>query len=348
MSDYLQKHLPDWFREASLAPTPEQFTARRGAIADLAEYATKEGLGMAALAHGLEASEAAEAASALVQTHDPTFSPKSDKLEGCLLAGAALAQSFAEDADQVLVAAEAVLSAAFLDLQPAVAELPTLAHEYLSQRATSRRERGDLSTLTFPTVPKDGLPRAVAPESETTELEALADAVEAILRSFTSSQRNFRAALVNHLRATDEELDVAWWAFAGGSSRLLNMKKSKGKARAAVGLAAGIEFWDQLTLLPVFPSTTELLSRVLGTDADKPTQLRTAVEALVEADLAPDSLPDEGDSLLPILTAVRQCKNFNGKPAWVEALQRWNIDPQRESTGAALGRQVLRELTILT
>lgn len=335
--------LASWLHAVSLEPG----STRQGAIGEAAKALAAAAkapdvAGYALLAYGQPAEEQFESIRAAVSSQDSTFGCAMDDLESRLIAAVCVAEALSRNAGIAIVAAHCVLSARWIGLECVVADLPTLATETLAQRAEAARTRTSLTVATdlsaalkqMPELPSDGAPvshqdgRAIE-AGVSAGLEVLKKAIDGLTR-----------AVGTRLRASDEELDLLWWAMSNYSERLAKVWKQVTNEGLAA-LATALEFAD-LVQFPVEPSSTSaLLARVLGSRADHEVSLASAVTAAGKEGLA--ARLDNGHQLLPVLSSLSEYDALEGKTAWKGSVARWRIDPELLTTCLGLAEQCVRE-----
>jgi len=170
-------------------------------------------------------------------------------------------------------------------------------------------------------------------------VRALGQTVEQIDGTFTTLNKRVEARLA----ASDEELDLLWWAFSG-HSELMNKPYSKFSSDGSLVLAIAFELAGQVTF-PVQPEATRaLLDRLLGTKATHSITLAAAVNAAKALQL---TLPVfNKQRLLPVLSSLQEAEELDWKAAWKESVGRWSIDADLASSCLDLAEQVVRELLL--
>ena len=132
--DYMKRQLPKWLRAVEIQSAGPRLAAIESSANNLAQTLSGRGvLDMTLLAHGRSHGDAFDQLSESLQEDDPTFGCLADDLETRIAASATVCALLAERSTSASIAAQGVLSAQWLRLSPAVAELPALAVD------TSRR-----------------------------------------------------------------------------------------------------------------------------------------------------------------------------------------------------------------
>lgn len=336
--------LPRWLREVELEPGSERQAAIGAAAGSLADSAGGyQLLDLVLLAHGDAQGEASDAVSQAVRAVDPTFGAAPTDLEMHLAAGAAVAAILGKPTTGTL-AAHAVLTARWLGLPPAIAELHQLAQAALVERSEVLRARG-----TFPTTSTVEKALAELPAFETDgqgvvyqEARAVVDATKKASNALSALMKRVAAECESRLDAADEELNILWWAFASRSERVRSAW-SDITPSAAAALIAGVEFAGLLRFEAELPSTESLLSRVLGGVSTEQGQITGAVEAAAQH-LTDLQLPEKGHRLLPMLSSLIEYRALNGQKEWRKSTSRWQVDSSAGSDALGLATQAVREV----
>lgn len=343
--DYMNRQLPKWLRAVELEVGGPRYEAIESSATNLAKtLSSRDVLDMTLLAHGRSHGKAFDHLNDSLREHDPTFGCRADDLESTIAAGAAVSALLADESKSASIAAQGVLSAQWVGLSSAIAELPKLAVATSFRRSEALRERpalppGPVKRDFFKKVPEFdteetatqqdiGLLRAATKE--------LADGVQTRLHAYGG-------VLASRLDAADEELEVLWWAFSGYSE--LAKKEWAQLAHPEAGLLCGIELGNKLKFEIELPSTEALLARLLGPDFREPVTLATAVEAAA-AFLGSMELQD-GHPLLPILSCVSEHRVLQGRSAWRGSVARWNIDADHSTQKLTFARQAALETVLM-
>ena len=143
--DYLKKQLPTWLRAVELKPGGKRLAAIKSSAIHLGRTLSgRDVLDMTLLAHSRSHGNAFEHLSDSVRGHDPTFGCQPDDLESAIAASAAVSALLLKESKSASVAAQAVLSAQWVGLSTAVAELPKLALDASQRRSEELRRRSAL------------------------------------------------------------------------------------------------------------------------------------------------------------------------------------------------------------
>lgn len=343
-NDYLTKQLPTWMRAIELERGGERLAAIESSAIHLGETVSgRDVLDMTLLAHGRSYGNAFDRLSDSVREHDPTFACRSDDLEAAIAACAALSAALERESKSASIAAQGVLSAKWLGLDPAVAELPELALATSQRRSEVLRSRHALPRPAtkdlFEEFSNEVL--EVDPDESPTyrEIQLLGTAS----MELQSSQSSFTEVLAARLDAADEELEILWWAYSNYSE--LAKEKWSDLTSGMAALLCGIELGNRLAFEVELPSTEALLARLLGANRNELVSLATAIEAGASF-LSSMKLPD-GHPLLPILSSVSEHRALDGDPSWQGSVGRWKIDPSHSTEELALARQAVREISLV-
>lgn len=347
--DFIRKHLPRWLRGVELQPDGPRLAAVESSANSLGKTLSgRDVLDMALLAHGRSYGRAFDRLSDLVQDQDPTFGCKADDLETGIAACAAVAAVMAHASKSASIAAQGVLSARWLGLSPAVADLPDLASTASRRRSEAVRRRRPLPQAT---TKEDFLENA--PESDPNDtathhdIQVLRTATQELAKDLRSRQRSYARVLAARLDAADEELDVLWWVVSGYSE--LARDHWSNLAPPAAALLCGLELASKLVFEVELPSTDALLARLLGPGDGDAVSLAEAVEGageLLESNLSALDLPD-GHPLLPILSSMSEYRTLQGSSSWRNSVARWDIDPGHSVAKLDLARQAVLERTLM-
>ena len=263
------EQLATWLHDVNLMPGSTRQAAIGNAAKGIATKATVGNLaGYVLLAFGLPDSKAFSTIRAAVVEHDSTFGCAIDDLETKLAAAICVAEIMERTSLTAVVVSSLVMSADWLGLKTPISELPTRAIETQYRLAGSIRDRRVISTkvdiapILSRLVP---LPEDASPTLHQ-ELSTLIPVVSDGLTTVTDLLKTLATQLSTRLNATDEELDILWWALSAHSERLdLPWGEVSDDGIAALFLA--VEF-SNLVVFPTEPQATEaLLARLLGTRA---------------------------------------------------------------------------------
>lgn len=341
-----EEHVPGWLHRVELQPGSD----RQAAIIDAAKSLgpalnSHQCMGVVLLAHSIEDAAAYELIRQSVASRDDTFGCPIGDLETRIVAGIVTAALLEQGSDRSLVAAQSVLSAAWAGLSTEVIDLPYLAANAVVRQSEVLRARSDFAITTdlagvtkaVPSFPEDDGPTThneAAPMSN-----ALTKALETIKRSFDQASQR----LNSRLAASDEELDILWWAFGGYSELEEGAWASVAASRKPLIMAVELARLTRFIVEP--PSARAVLSRLLGPEAEGTTTIAEAVE---DAHASAIDLPAcERHRLLPVLSSTGQCAEFEGKPAWRDGVARSGVVVDREVTRLDLSVQMLRELMLI-
>lgn len=346
MSRILQ-YLPGWLRPVDLL----EGGARQQAIAATASglagsVRDRAILDLVELAHGVGHSTAFPLVQAAMRENDPTFACGPHELETQIIASTAVASlMFDADPRAASIAAMGTLSARWTGATPAVPDLPPFARECLIERSEALRRRvpvpvgrpEDIDFSAVPDRPADGT------GAINQDLMALKAAAVAAIGGVQQDLIRVLRQLTNRAEASDEELDVLWWAFSEfstrGARRWHAIKPLGVRAALAGAELAALTKW----YVPL-PSSEAILARIL-TDGDAAISIVDAIGAGSGGLLDDLSLP-QGHPLLPILSSMSEYRDLDGREAWIDSTGRWGIDPRREGTALEFAHQMLRELLL--
>jgi len=336
-----------WLRPVALAPGSPRIAAITHAASTVAEDATN-----------LVAVELVESAfcgddnasymrvSNAVREIDATYSARSVDLESRIALGITLAYVMRDNDETSTAAAHATLSAAWLNLPSPVEELTTLAAATLRDRAETSRLRHQAvppvnvseQLAALPELPDPGV--AVTGEYGQRILRYVANAVTALSSSVDAATQH----LANQGSASDEELDLLWWAFSGRSS-ILGRDWSTLTNVGQMAIAMGIEYEALVTYQQEPTATSQIVTRLLAKRAERQVTLRDSVEGAVAAGISSPVRVD-GRRLLPILSCLQEAETLGGRPAWRESVSRWSIVTDSSYPASAMAQQLIRELLL--
>jgi len=346
VGDLLQARVAEWFRSVDLSPTPDEHAARLSAIGEVRQAVLRNPLGAVLVAHGHQAADAQSEILAIVRVSRPAFSDEANRCELQLMAAAAIADALDESEPSAETLAQCVSSAAFSQLPALIPELPELAVRALTTLSERSRSRATVEIARTPEALFSPPSKEEVPDPE----EFTAALSSAVVEAFSSLSKHLDSVvsgLRSRLDAAEEEADLAWWAFAGGSTETRAFVTARGRKAVASPIAVALEFWRALAFGPEPPSTETLLSRVLGPISKRSFSLTEIIPAAASLDLRPAEVPEQGHPLLPILSAFCEFEAFAGKPAWLDGAARWAGDMGRAHESPALAHQLVREISIV-
>lgn len=247
------------------------------------------------MAHGVEQSDAADRLAAAIAAHDPTFEGSAAHLQTQIGAAWTIAQMLQLDSDLAVTAALAVCSANFCALEPAGAELYSMAVETLGEHQIAARRRPELvKAKRNQSVAGDELAAVGAITGE--QAKAIADALTKQINALVAIQVGMTDALTSRLQAADEEINALWWTIGGRQG-------GDGATWNELGCAAGILAGRDMALMTPFSTpprwANALFSIALANVGD--CTIEEAVNALPEP-LAAGEAPKH--RLLPISSAA--------------------------------------------
>ena len=339
--------LAAWLRAVELEPGSDRQAAIGQAAEKFVSTVTPSAiLGLVELAHGCPDESAFILLRDGIADIDPTFGCAIDDLETRLAASVFAAEVLAADALIAIPTAHSVLSAKWSGLQSPATELSQIAERTLAQRAEAVRVRVpftfgvDTSAIltALPTFPDDG---GAMTHQEGNKFRV---AISEVADTMSAAVDDATKRATGRLDASDEELNLLWWAFSGRS----NVEDRPWSRITNDGLAAilmGIEFGG-LVKFPAEPlATRELLSRLLGAKAGHTVSLSNAVSAVGKREVLNNA--PRGHRLLPVLSSLGESRALAGKKAWTDSVARWSIDVSRETTSLDLACQTVRETLLV-
>jgi hypothetical protein len=273
---------------------------------------------------------------------DTSFDGRADDRESHIIAGAALAALMWNlESPEATLAALGIQSASWLGLEPAVPDLTEIAQTLLIHRSEAVRSRRSSAADTYGSGELAAVNDVEADANAATRAQLAALQIAAItdVDALTSQLNELRRRLM----ASDEELDLLWWAFSGMSERA-HRQWSSIPANASRALLAGMEMAKLTTFEVPLPASRSLLARILGKSASSIASIQDAVTAEL-LDWSPDST-SSGHRLLPVLSCVGELIALSGDPAWSSSVKRWGIDTARQSAQVDFSLQTLREVLI--
>jgi hypothetical protein len=346
-----------WVEGIELGPASGRSNAQRAAADALAAAQTPaSAFELVAYAVGAGGADAAFAAVRRAVTEsDPTFEAVAGDLEPRLVAAAALARLLESGGQAATLAAGALLSAEFAGLHSPVEELPSLARVTLAERFRTVRER-----VAVPRVRLDGIldpPPHFGDGGPSTEerLRALGEGTAMLAERFGDALESLAARVEARLDASDEELDVLWWAFSANSSDPLQEHWSGLGTSPEPLLRAALELANRHRGGAETPAAQEILRRVLGSLADQEFTIAEVVAAAGGTVALDEVTPS---ALLPILTscgAFRQMRSATAEDGhlseaqdspWLAHASRHGITVTAPHRGDALAAQTTRELLL--
>jgi hypothetical protein len=339
----LEERFAHWVAGVELGPASERFTALREAAESVAK-SLKLGnvLDVVAYAMGRESDSAFETVRDAVTENDPTFAAVAADLEPRLVASAALAGILEAEDTRAAVAAGAVLSAEFAGLRSPVEELPELSRATLVDRFNALRDRVAVPGSKLESVFKDVPEFADEAATPRQEVGLFVSAVKTLAERFTTMLGTLGQRFETRLDATDEELDVLWWAF-GGRSVDLNTRWDELAASEAL-LRSGLEIANRHRFEAEIPSAREILRRVLGPSGAEEYSVAEVVSGAAERVKLDTVTPGP---LLPILTSYAEYLAFEGKGGWENSAGRYSVDPTIRRRGDEIAAQTMRELLLV-
>lgn len=345
----VEDKIAGWLHEVELNPGSERQQAIATAATTYAASAKAPALpDMVLLAHGVPVASAFNQLTEVVTAHDSTFACGIDERETHLAAAVIVAEVMDRNSLAATTAASLVLNAAATGLASAIADLPALAREARHRRGGLLRGRGPIKSTLDPT----GVFNTVPPFDQDgtgvyhQEVRLLRESSVAALTATAKSLEALASKLTTRLNASDEELDLLWWCFAGRSQTL----EEPWATVTSSGLAAIVAAFEMYNLLQFFAepqSASALLARALGDHADKNVKLSSAITGAGKAQVTVTVNKTAGHQLLPVLSSLREYEALEGKAAWKGSVGRWNIDPDRTWKALDLAGECLRELIVL-
>ena len=344
--DYMKRQLPKWLRAVEIQSGGPRLAAIESSANHLAQTLSgRSVLDITLLAHGRSHGDAFDQLSESLREHDPTFGCLPDDLETKIAANATVCALLADRSNSASIAAQGVLSAQWLGLSPAVAELPALAVDTSRRRSELFRKRADLPEVSAQKDFFKGVPAFDTKEAAAThqEIKPLRTATKTMANELQTRQHSYARVLAARLDGADEELEILWWAFSGYSE--LAKRTWTELAHPEAALLCGIELGNKLKFEIELPSTEALLARLLGPSTKETVSLASAVEAGAPF-LGSMELPD-GHPLLPILSCVSEHRALQGDSSWEGSVARWSIDAEHSTQKVAFAQQAVLERSLM-
>ena len=350
MAESADNRLAGWLREIDLSPGAERQEAIAKASKSIAGGSLKraDALELALLAYQDDGSSIAGRVIDAVRDQDATAAMRAGDMETSLTAAVATIFGVESGRNPGVLLALAATNATFAGLTPAISDLPAIARRALVVLSESLRSRKTL-TASAPEI-KSVLAKAGDFSQEgapvtSEQLRGVIAATEKAAGKVSGVTTRLASAATRRLESTEEELDVLWWCF-GEFSELAD-KPVEALPEHAAAVVLGAELAGRTKKAAPLPSTKALLSRLLGNRVDQPATIGRAIPSALK--LVDGALPDvEGHRLLPVLSAAREYRQLEGKPAWKESLSRWAIDPDREVRAVDLAEELVREILLVT
>src|SRR5258708_4378934 len=259
-----EEHVPGWLHRVELQPGSD----RQAAIIDAAKsldrtLTSHQCMGLVLLAHSIDEAAAYELIRDAVASRDTTFGCPIDDLETRIIAGIFTSALLEQGSDRSVVVAQSVLSAAWAGLSSEVVDLPDLAASAVVRQSEALRTRSDFAITTDLAGAAKAVPSFPADDNPTTHNEAtamsgaLSKALETIRRSFDQASQRMNSRLA----ASDEELDILWWAFGGYSELEEAPWASVSASRKPLVMAVELARLTRFVVEP--PSARAVLSRLL-------------------------------------------------------------------------------------
>jgi hypothetical protein len=335
----LVERFPRWVESVELLPASERFTALRQAAEGVgATLEPAMALDLVAYAVGRDGGSAFEALCAAVAANDPSFVATRSDLEPHLVASAALARALENDNLTASIVAGGILSAEFAGLYAPVAELPQLARAAQARRFASLRDRVPIPRAELASI-FTNMPAFSADGWRASEgIDRLARATKAFAEQVQGTLDGLAARLEARSDATDEEIDVLWWAFSAQRGA------SPGLDPYAGLLRAGLELADRHRFNTEIPTAGEILRRVLGSLGEEEHTLSAVIAAssgAVELDAA------TAGPLFPVLTSSAAWVALQGDGEWVATAERLGVDATIRRPGYEIAAQTTRELLLV-
>jgi hypothetical protein len=338
-----EKRLAVWLHEISLQPGSDRQSAIAGAAETLARAADVTQVpGYVLLAHGDSHVGAFESIRSEMSRLDPTFGCAIDDLETRLIAAVCVAELILNGGKPGLTTAHAVLSEHWSGRSSAIEELVVLSAEALDTSSADLRARRPISTITLPaaTYPAFGTDGQAVVHQEAREI---VDSVTTSFNHLNTQLGELSSKMDRRLLASDEELDLLWWAFNGYSESLGKLWTSIRKP-ALIAIALSLEA-SELIQFDVEPQNlTALFSRILGERRNNKIKLGDAISACGDAEIFPAA--PSNSQLLPILTSLNEYRALDGRTGWRDSVQRWSINPDHESSNIEFASQCVREVLL--
>lgn len=348
MSDAANR-LPSWIRAVDLDPGATRLEVVRGAAESLAKSPDEAAiLDLVLLAHGMARGNAVGSVAAAMREHDEASVVNEGDVLAALTAAAAAAFALEGDVVAAVPFGLAIQSAGFVGLQPAVAELATLARAGLARASEAQRRRGKLSVVgaNIDTALDDWPEGQQDQPIYGQDLNSAQKAVAKAAKAAAGVTSRALPPIARRFEALEEEVDVLWWVF-GEFSEFAD-KPFRSVPENAAACLAGVELASRTARRAPLPTTRAILSRILQPRADKPTEIGRALPATVK--LLGDEWVDQpppGHPLLPVLSSLEEYRGVGRKAVWKESVAaRLEVDPGRSTTLLDLAEQVVREVLL--
>jgi hypothetical protein len=340
----------DWYRRFLVEPNDELTTMRMAGVEAAAGQLTNDLV--VELVRSIYQLPLPSVDPVLLRAHlrsaDAMFSSRHNEEEIRLLSEATLCLvlrgNASRKADVVALAASSAACGGLRGPTP-LQELPTLAANYLTQRALNVRRSASL-----PEIPTSAI--LTKPPQDAEFAAALVSLGEATARLGTSVERAV-ARLERSLMAAHEEADILWWLFGGFSSQL-NMPIRDVPTPAAT-LIVGAELQQHSRFVPRPFAAAALIARAL-TERAEPLPMEVSIADAVnttprdfrEAMAAKRARPDVPADLIPIMTAIRLSVVDQVDAGWLTPFKtQVHLDPLSTMSPVVRADQIGIELDVI-
>lgn len=322
----MHKYFPDWYRPFSVEPTEELLGNRWKAVEELADQAdVQQVLYLVRLGHSQPPTDQdfLDWVGGVIRNHDPGFPLRDSTAEMSLLSAVAMIHIFESNgSNHADAGALAVSTAAFLDWEPSIGELPDAASSYLRAESVAAREveQPGMDSVSQ-SLSKSVTALKEAVDQGSVQWPLVMDAVNALaseIRKLHKNQGVLREVAASE--AVAEEVNILWWLLSERSRRLERSFESLGEASP---LVLAEELASLTRVLPVVPSPEAFLERGLRLAQTDP-DAKQAIAAVVNE--APrewrqqtfESPSATIEAFLPITRSIGRSLETNDAKSWVE------------------------------
>jgi len=331
-TDVLETRLASWLRGVSTV-SPDRLEAIREGARAYPHGGASEILDLVLLACGEPMAGSAERLREAVATGDVTFAGEPSDLETHIGAGAALAVVIGDES-WGWFAAQAVESAVFCGLEPAVKELVQLSRDHITSESEQTRKRVSVPSSTGPAA-LSKLDFSEHDQIGGPQLHELLQATRTDVNAASKATRSLAVAARHNLAAADEEIDLLWWVLA---ERVAGDGDAYNDLGPRAAIAAGLDVASRTPFTTPQRSSAGLIARVL------PDGKTRTDESLVEAlDQGRWEFPDVDHRLLPLLSSLHAGQSTNGAPSCKAKGRELKLALAKKRDSLELAQQALRE-----
>ncbi len=362
----MHKHFSDWYRDATIEPSPELLGNRWKGIVEFVKQRkglTNKGIELARVFFGLPTSDEgfSDDFRKSFQAVDNTFPMRGNDRELSILAGATIAhiidKKYQEESETIALA---IICGNCQGIRASlsIGDIPTIAHNYIAEVQAARRAYSDPPQVQAigPKINQhtDGIktsleqnqpPQVAAPLVES--LTALAASISDLAKIANERDR----WIVSNLQMQFEETQILWWLLSG-TSQILDKPFSEMEVPVAA-MVSGSELASKVYVRPGPARIQSFIREALTRSGLEPEESSSIADGIVKAPqswkewLLKDSV-EEVEDLCPVHFSSRRSLAAGGGKSWIKAAKKdIDLDIQNVLTPISLGSQAFYERLFL-